>query len=152
MIHCMLPHTRPTITPKSSMHIKKMCLIPVMLNNMKLFPPVVGHHWPSSGIIHVYGDVSHSGCVPPPFPVEEFHQHLNRIDTYTKFTVYRKATHTDQYLNFGSSHHLQPKRSVVETLMTSRANKIISTEEDKKADIKHVRSSLRSNGYHEWIF
>ncbi len=74
--------------------------------------------------------------------VEEFHQHLrlNNIDTNIKFTieeesddklpfldtlvhlgesgkiwvmVYRKATYTDQYLNFGSNHHLQHKWSML---------------------------------------
>ncbi len=110
--------------------------------------------------------------------VEEFHQHLNSMDTNIKFTiqkkcdgklpfletlvhlgesgktwvmVYRKATHTDQYLKFGSINHLQHKQSMVEILM-NRANKIISKEEDKKAEIRHVRSSLRTNGYQEWMF
>ncbi len=65
--------------------------------------------------------------------------------------VYWKATHTDQYLNFGSNHHLQHKWSMVETL-TNRANKIINNEEDKKVGIRHVRSSLRTNGDQEWMF
>ena len=88
--------------------------------------------------------------------VEEFYQHLTSMDTNIKFTteesdgklpcldtlvhlgdsgetwvtLYRRATLTDQYLNFGANRHLQHKRSLVETLM-NRANKIISKQQHK---------------------
>ncbi len=34
----------------------------------------------------------------------------------------------------------------------NRANKIISKEEDKKAEIRHARSTLGTNRYQEWMF
>ncbi len=68
----------------------------------------------------------------------------------TLVMMYRKTTHTDQYLNYGSIHYLQNKRSVIEPFM-DRANKIIS-KQDEKAGTRHLRSSLRTNGYQEWMF
>ena len=70
-------------------------------------------------------------------------------DGTLKTTVYRKPTHTDQYLNWESNHHLDHKRSVVRTLL-DRATTHVSDPTDRESEISHVQEVLRANGYKDW--
>jgi hypothetical protein len=110
--------------------------------------------------------------------IEAFTAHLNSIDPNIQFTcevekdgqipfldtllhrgedggietsVYRKPTHTDQYLNFQSNHPLQHKRSVVHTLF-HRAKVLSSSSSRERTERNHVKTALRNNGYPSWVF
>ena len=67
-------------------------------------------------------------------------------NTTIKTSVYRKATHTDKYLQFNSHHPTQHKRSVARTLL-DRAKNIPSTDADKVSEVQHVVDALKINGY-----
>ena len=100
---------------------------------------------------------------------EEFTDHLNSLDPDIKFTfekqqnislafldtltvvkedgslqirIYRKKTHTDQYLNFSSNHPLDHKLGVIRTLF-HWAETIITDPEDKEEEKDHVIQSLK---------
>ena len=73
-------------------------------------------------------------------------------DGSTKNTMNRKPTHTNQYLNFDSSHYLGQKCSVITTLL-SRAKIVISGEEGTTLEIEHLESvlSAKLNNYKTWM-
>ena len=108
--------------------------------------------------------------------LDNFFHHINNIDANIKFTqeglsdnklpfldclvkveedrtlsvaVYRKQTHTDQYLQFSSNHPLIQKLGVVKTLF-HRADSIISKPSDKAAEEQHLRQALNQCGYDNW--
>ena len=70
-------------------------------------------------------------------------------DGSVKSTVYRKKTHTDQYLNFASHHLKHQKLGVVRTLM-NRCETITSEVGDKKGEVEHLRGALRVCVYPSW--
>ena len=73
-----------------------------------------------------------------------------RLDDGTlKVKVYRKPTHTEQYLNFSSHHPLEHKLSVVRTLLY-RAESIVTDPTDKEAEIAQVKNALKNCGYTDW--
>ena len=105
--------------------------------------------------------------------VKDFHQHLNNIEDSIQFTceiqedgqlpfldinlrkendgtistsVFRKRTHTDQYLQFSSHHPLAHKRSAVRTLF-SRASSLSSYLVQRSLEEKHIFDALRTTGY-----
>ncbi len=63
-----------------------------------------------------------------------------------KTKVFRKDTHTDQYLHFDSNHPQEYKRGVVTTLM-HRVDMIVSDAGDKESERTHVKEALARNGY-----
>ncbi|KAI8484583.1 hypothetical protein Bbelb_376900 [Branchiostoma belcheri] len=108
---------------------------------------------------------------------QEFTDHLNSLDPDIKFTfeqeedgalpfldtlttlnpnrslrvsIYRKATHTDQYLHFFSNHPLEHKLGVIKTLL-HRANTIIRDPADRSSEIEHVTEALKKCGYPQWL-
>ena len=70
-------------------------------------------------------------------------------DGETKITIYRKATHTDQYLDFGSNHHVKQKIGIINTFK-HRISKLITEEPDKKKELKHVKKALKRCGHPNW--
>ena len=72
-----------------------------------------------------------------------------REDGSIKVLVYRKATHTDQYLSFQSHHPLQHKLAVIRTLL-ERSDSIVTEEEDRKQEEEHIRTALHTCGYSDW--
>ena len=70
-------------------------------------------------------------------------------DRSTKITIYRKATHTDQYLDFQSNHHLKQKIGIISTFKHS-IEKLVTEEEDKNKEIKHVKKALKRCGHPKW--
>ncbi|XP_072039555.1 uncharacterized protein [Amphiura filiformis] len=109
---------------------------------------------------------------------QEFTDHLNSLDPDIKFTtegednrtlafldtltvikpdgslnikIYRKPTHTDQYLNFSSNHPLQHKLGVIHTLF-HRAETVISDPVDCDEEKLHITEALSKCGYPKWAF
>ena len=106
-----------------------------------------------------------------------FFEHINNVDINIKFTqeecqdnslpfldclitvkgnklltkVFRKPTHTDQYLAFDSNHPLIHKLGVIRTLQ-HRANTIISEPHEIVNEQKSIKQALRHNRYPDWAF
>ena len=70
-------------------------------------------------------------------------------DGTLSITVYRKPTHTDQYLQWGSHHHLSAKFSVIHTL-SHRASTVCSKPELLHQEREHLRKALTKCKYPKW--
>jgi len=66
-------------------------------------------------------------------------------DKKLEFTVYRKPTHTDRYLERTSNHHPRQKRGIIKTLV-ERA-KCICDPKHLTEELQHLNKVLQSNGY-----
>ena len=64
--------------------------------------------------------------------------------------VYRKKTHTNQYLHYQSNHHPRQKIGTVSTL--TKRMEIISKEEDRIEEEQTIRKAFKSCGYPDWVF
>nr|XP_054763188.1 uncharacterized protein LOC129269711 [Lytechinus pictus] len=64
-----------------------------------------------------------------------------QIDGTLKTTVYRKPTHTDQYLRYDFHHPHAVK------CLYDRANRIVSQPSDFSPEQRHLQSALALNGY-----
>ena len=71
--------------------------------------------------------------------------HNGRLNT----SVYRKVTHTDQYLHWDSHHTISSKYSVVGTLL-HRARMVCSTPDGLQKGMKHLHQSLSRCNYPDW--
>ena len=65
------------------------------------------------------------------------------------FNIYRKPTHTNQYLNFDSNHHVGHKLSVVRT-MNIRAESLITKEEDIESEKELLKEAFTNCKYPLW--
>ena len=114
----------------------------------------------------------------PKSGVNEFFEHINSQNARIKFTseqeedghlafldtcisrnpdgsldisIYRKPTHTDQYLHFDSHHPVAHKLSVIRTLV-HRADMAVTNTQEREKEVKHIRTALGRCGYRKWAF
>ena len=64
-------------------------------------------------------------------------------------TVYRKPTHTDQYLQWDSHHHLSAKFSLIHTL-SHRAQTVCNNPELLHKEQIHLKNTLTQCKYPKW--
>ena len=74
---------------------------------------------------------------------------VSDTDRRIKLKVYRKPTHTDQYLNFTSNHPVQHKLGVIRTLY-DRAVAVVTDPTDRKSELDYVDKALRHCDYPNW--
>ena len=75
---------------------------------------------------------------------------LKRNNREISVLVYRKPTHTDQYLHYSSHHQTSCKESVVSSLF-NRAYSIITNKDDLDKENARIKQVLKENGYQESI-
>ena len=73
---------------------------------------------------------------------------VERTGNTLNTSVYRKSTHTGQYLNFKSNHPKHVKIGIAKCLF-SRAEKICSTHDAKSIEFERINNDLRASGFPE---
>ena len=76
---------------------------------------------------------------------------VKKEDGRVKLLVYRKKSHTDQYLHFTSHHPLQHKLGVIYTLF-NRCKDVVTEETDRKEEEEKICTALELCGYPKWSF
>ena len=97
-----------------------------------------------SGSIRFTYEQEQNGCIP-------FLDTLimRKPDGSVKLCIYRKKTHTDQYLQFASHHPLHQKLGVIRTLL-DRSDSIVTEDADRVLEEQHIKKALATCGYPEW--
>ena len=72
-----------------------------------------------------------------------------QIDRSLKFTIFRKKTHTDQYLHFNSNHHMSQKLGIPKTL-NRRADMLVTDDNEQEKEKNYVERALKRCGYPKW--
>ena len=70
---------------------------------------------------------------------------VTRNEKHLITSVYRKPTHTDRYLNYGSNHHPRIKSGIVKCL-AHRARTVCSKDTLEK-ELNHLQGVFESNNY-----
>ena len=111
---------------------------------------------------HIDSFTQHINSIHPSIKFTTEHEHNNTLamldtlitrkqDGTLKFSIYRKATHTDHYLQFSSHQPTEHKLGVIRTL-THRANTLVSEEDDKAEEQLHIKKVLSISGYPKWAW
>jgi hypothetical protein len=92
---------------------------------------------------------THEEMVDNHIPFLDADLHVNPNGSI-KLLVYRKPTHTNQYLSFSSHHHISHKISVIRTPV-DRAETVVTTKEDRKDEMESIKMALNHCGYPKWM-
>jgi hypothetical protein len=76
---------------------------------------------------------------------------VRKDDGSVKLVVYKKKTHTDQYLNFESQHPLYQKIGVIRTLL-DRMQTIVTEDTDREEEENRIKTAITNCGYPTWAF
>ena len=74
---------------------------------------------------------------------------IRKPDGSIKLDIYRKPTHTNQYLQLTSHHPLHQKLGVIRTLY-DRKDSIVTEEADKAKEEDIIKQALTTYGYPSW--